>query len=46
MIYREFEFEIRSVVYSKQPSSTSAVLTLAVPGAFSGKIPEALPWDE
>ena len=46
MIYNEYEFEIRSVVYSKQPASTSAVLTLALPGAFSGNIPETLPWDE
>lgn len=46
MIYNEFEFEIRSVVYNKQPASKTAVLTLAIPGAFSGKTPESLPWDE
>ncbi len=46
MIYNEFEFEIRSVVYNKLPESKVAVLTLAIPGAFSGKIPEVLPWDE
>lgn len=46
MIYNEFEFEIRAVAYSKQPTTKTAVLTLAIPGAFSGKIPESLPWDE
>jgi prophage tail gpP-like protein/phage tail protein X len=46
MVYNEFEFEIRAVSYSKRPASKTATLTLAIPGAFSGKVPEALPWDE
>jgi prophage tail gpP-like protein len=44
MIYNEFEFEIRSIQFQKGKSKT-AVLDLVIPGAFSGQIPEALPWD-
>ncbi|MCP4444594.1 MAG: hypothetical protein GY811_04515 [Myxococcales bacterium] len=46
MIYSSYEFIIRSVTFSKEPASEMAVLNLVIPGAFSGEIPEALPWDE
>jgi len=46
MIYNSYEFIIRSVSLTKTSSSESAVLTLVLPGAFSGEIPEALPWDD
>lgn len=46
MIYTPYEFVIRSVEFSKESSSETARLNLVIPGAFSGQIPEALPWDE
>jgi len=46
MIYSNYEFEIRSVAFSREPDSKTTVLTLIIPGALAGKIPEALPWDE
>lgn len=46
MIYNEYEFIIRSVEFNRDPVSTTAVLNLVIPGSFSGKIPEVLPWDE
>lgn len=45
MIYNEYEFIIRSVGLIAEKNSRSAVLELVLPGAFDGKIPEALPWD-
>ena len=45
MVYNEFEFIIRSVRYERNEASEIATLELALPGSFSGKIPEALPWD-
>ena len=45
MIYNPYEFLIRSVSYSKESTSETAVLNLVLPGAFSGEVPEALPWD-
>lgn len=45
MIYEEFEFIIRTVEFSRAGSAETAALTLVLPGAFSGKIPETLPWD-
>jgi prophage tail gpP-like protein len=46
MIYRETEMLVRSVVLRQSKDATSATLELVLPGAFSGKVPEALPWDE
>ena len=46
MIYSEYEFIIRSVEFSRMESSETAALTLVLPGAFSGEIPETMPWDE
>lgn len=45
MIYNEFEFIIRSVTLHAIAKSRTAVLDLVIPGAFSGKVPEVLPWD-
>jgi prophage tail gpP-like protein len=46
MIYSEYEFVIRSIEFVRERAEEFATLDLVVPGAFSGKIPEALPWDE
>ena len=46
MVYREYEFVIRSIAFERKGDSETAVLTLSIPGAFSGKIPGVLPWDE
>lgn len=46
MVYQEYEFIIRSVTFSADRDSKTAILTLVLPGAFSGELPEALPWDE
>ena len=45
MIYSDYEFIIRSVEFIQENDAESAILTLVLPGAFDGKIPEALPWD-
>lgn len=45
MIYRDYEFLIRSVRYARNATSETATLTLCLPGVFSGKIPEVLPWE-
>lgn len=46
MIYRETEFLIRDVVLSDNHEKRSAQLNLVLPGAFSGKVPAHLPWDQ
>jgi prophage tail gpP-like protein/phage tail protein X len=46
MIYSEYEFIIKMVDFSRDSKTKAAILTLIIPGSFSGKIPEALPWDE
>lgn len=46
MIYNDFEFVIRSVEYSRTDNSETANLTLVLPGSFSGKAPDSLPWLE
>jgi len=45
MIYSEYKFVIRSVEFSRDENSQTATLDLVIPGSFSGKIPETLPWD-
>jgi len=44
MIFSRSTFLVRSVTLTKTPKSETAVLTLILPGALSGKIPETLPW--
>lgn len=46
MIYNEYEFIIRSIEFSRDRATETATLNLVIPGSFSGKVPEALPWDE
>lgn len=45
MIYTNYEFVIRSVAFEKDGSTETATLNLVIPGSFSGKIPDVLPWD-
>lgn len=45
MVYNEYEFIIRSVVFDKDDKTETAMLTLVLPGSFSGEIPINLPWD-
>ena len=45
MIYEFYEFIIRSVEFTADSSSRVASLKIVLPGAFSGEIPESLPWD-
>lgn len=44
MVYRETEMTIRDVEF-RYGSTQTAVLSLVLPGAFTGEIPEVLPWD-
>jgi len=46
MIYTDYEFIIRSVTFEKDDKTETAVLNLVIPGSFSGKIPDSLPWDD
>lgn len=46
MVYSEYEFIIRSIEFERDRSTETATLNLVIPGSFSGKIPEVLPWDE
>jgi prophage tail gpP-like protein len=45
MIYDDYEFLVKSVTFTADNSRRSAKLSLVLPGAFSGEIPERLPWD-
>lgn len=45
MVYSHYEFIVRSVQFERTRASETAVLELVIPGSFSGKIPESLPWD-
>lgn len=44
MIYSEFEFVIRNVTLRKTKDAKTATLQVVLPGAFSGEVPETLPW--
>jgi prophage tail gpP-like protein len=46
LIYNDYTFMIRAVALSRDADSMTATLELSMAGAFSGKIPETLPWDE
>ena len=46
MVYKEYEFVIRAVEFEGNRAARVATLELVIPGSFSGKIPEVLPWDE
>lgn len=45
MVYKEYEFIIRSVQLERSSGKVTASLNLVLPGAFSGAVPEVLPWD-
>lgn len=44
MIYEPYEFLVKSVTFRKERASETASLSLVLPGAYSGEIPEGLPW--
>lgn len=46
MIYRETEFLIRDVTLKQTANEETATLEVCLPGAFSGKVPDSLPWLE
>lgn len=46
MIYKATLFLIKRVSFTKSDTLKKAALTLVLPGAYSGEIPEVLPWDE
>ena len=45
MIYNEYAFVIRSVEFEREGRKETATLNLVIPGSFSGKVPESLPWE-
>lgn len=45
MVYSPYNFLIRSVDFIRNERSKTAILEVVLPGAFSGRIPEVLPWD-
>ena len=45
MIYEPFRFIVRSVEFERDRASEYAQLNLVLPGSFSGRAPEAFPWD-
>jgi prophage tail gpP-like protein len=46
MVYRETEFLVRKVKLRQDQKQETASLTLVLPGAFSGNVPDVLPWTE
>lgn len=46
MVYKPFDFIVRSVTFEVDATARTATLSLVLPGAYSGEIPEELPWDE
>lgn len=46
MVYRKTELLVRRVELHQDKQAESATLELCMPGAFNGKVPEVLPWDE
>lgn len=45
MIYASYKFMIRRVVLNASSDQRTATLDLIVPEAFTGELPEKLPWD-
>lgn len=46
MIYTEYAFVVRSVEFEREGRAETATLNLVIPGSFSGKVPESLPWED
>lgn len=44
MVYNPYEFLIRTVGFSRDQDTETAQLSLVLPEAFNGQIPERLPW--
>lgn len=44
-VFEPYNFIIRSVEFFKDKKSETATLNVVIPGSFSGKVPEKLPWD-
>lgn len=45
MIYKPYNLVIRGVQFKRDKQTKTAELDLVLPGSFSGKVPEVLPWD-
>lgn len=45
MVYRPFDFYVRTVTLARRDSGDRAFLDLVMPGSFRGELPEILPWD-
>jgi len=45
MVYANTEFQIRRATATRDAAEDTTTLDLVLPGAFSGEIPERLPWD-
>lgn len=45
MIYSDYAFTVRNIEFNREGSTETATLNLVLPGSFSGRIPETLPWD-
>jgi prophage tail gpP-like protein len=45
MVYSSYDFIIQEIEFTKTSKMEKAILTLVVPGAYSSKLPEKLPWD-
>lgn len=46
MVYSETEMLVREVTLKRTAGQIEATLAVVLPGAFSGAIPERLPWDD
>jgi prophage tail gpP-like protein len=46
MIYERYTLQVLAVSLTRNDAQTSTGLTLILPGALSGVVPEAMPWDE
>jgi prophage tail gpP-like protein len=46
MVYRRTELLVRSVTLKQTATAETAALELVLPGAFNGKVPDFLPWEE
>lgn len=46
MVYRETELLIRDVTLKQTENTETATLEVVLPGAFSGAVPESLPWED
>lgn len=46
MVYKPFVLSIKSVLFRSLPDAKTVEFTLTIPGAYSGEVPEAFPWDE